>query len=207
MGMSRRMEAQLQIWLAEGRRRIGQIVIHARPGAFLLRHGDDAEDAALEEFANPEAALELGRFNENDQYRPLKTAPDLRRGWRLRLGSLAEVVLALDYFYPAMLGSLRAATEGELRVTPLHETLARQTGMYAITRKATVEQTEAVIARRCSDEGGCLKRILWTVEQAPPRTLPAEKFILETSGPLPMPCAEGCNLLVAAIRKHLKQPA
>ena len=100
------------------------------------------------------------------------SAPDLRAGWRLRLATGEELVLALNYFYPAMLDALRAAEEGTLRPTPLRETLARQSGMYAVTRKATIEETEEVIAWRCSDDGGCLKRILWNVDDAPPRPLP-----------------------------------
>lgn len=202
--MASRIQERLEAWWRAGRRSIGQIAIGQTTEGFALRHVDDAEATGLEEYREPADALDLGRYNEAGEYRPLKTAPDLRRGWCLRLANWEEVVRALEYFYPAMLGSLRAAEDGELRMTPLRETLERQTGMYAITKKATVEQIETVMAKRCADEGGCLKKVLWRVEHESPRIFPPHKLNLPTEGPLPMPCAEGCNLLVAALRKHLK---
>jgi len=205
MGATSRIQISLEAWWKAGRRSIGQIEIGGIAEGFELRHLDDTEATNLKEFTDPADALDIARYNEAGDYRPLKTAPDLRRGWCLRLANWEEVVLALDYFYPAMLGSLRAAADGELPTTSLRETLKRQTGMYAMTKKVSVEDAEAVIAMRCADEGGCLKKILWLVEDEAPRISPPHNLQLQHEGPLPMPCAEGCNLLVAAIRQHLKK--
>lgn len=204
--MGGRIEHALLGWLEEGRTRLGQIAVRRDGDFFELRHLDDADATALDDYCSPEDALEIARWDAAGKYRPLKTAPTLRAGWRLRLRTAAELVLALEYFYPAMLASCLAAREKRLGVTPLRDTLARQSGMYAITRQATVEDAEAVIGRRCASDGGCLKTILWPVEDAPPRGLPPEKFALAREADvIPLPCAEGCNLLVAAIRRHLKR--
>ncbi len=206
--MGGRIELALLHWLDQGRTQVGQIVIERAGGDFLLRHLADVGQEKLEEKNLPEDALEIARWDAEGKYRPLKTAPTLRRGWRFRLGSVAELALTVEYFYPAMLGSYLAAREGRLGVTPLRETLNRQTGLYALTRKATVEDAETVIKRRCHSESGCLKTILWPIEDEPPRGFPAEKFTLAGGGErIPLPCAEGCNLLVAAIRRQLKKKA
>ena len=63
--------------------------------------------------------------------------------------------------------------------------------MYAVTKKLTDAQAEAVIAGLC---GGCLKRRLWG-NDAP----------LEPSATLL--CHEACNLFVAEARKAVKARA
>ena len=52
------------------------------------------------------------------QYRPLKTAPNLRHGWRLEVANLAELRLALDLFYPGRLAALAAWEAHRLATTP-----------------------------------------------------------------------------------------
>lgn len=194
----------LEKWLASGADRLGEILVR---GSFELLHHADAERGDLQEFNNPIHAREIAQYDAAGNFRPLKTAPTLRRGWRLRLRDVRELREALDFFYPAMLGTLHAYEVGSLRVTPLRETLNRQTGMYAVTKKNSNEQAGALIGDFCRSETRCLKTILWRLDAATPITsLPPDKFDprisqLGTGLPaLPLLCAEGCNFLVAAAR-------
>lgn len=209
--MMRDLTRALATWLAEGRAEIGQIAIR-QSGGFVLCHLDDLDESDLETSTNPLAARELANLDDAGNYRPLKTAPNLRHGWKLVLPDLAAVRTALDYFYPAMLGVFLSQRAGELRPVHLRSTLARQTGMYRITQKITDEQADVMCGEVCQSDGGCLKTILWQIEEALPlRSLPREKFDLEvnqtgrTAACIPLPCHEACNLLVAAARVVVKK--
>jgi sirohydrochlorin cobaltochelatase len=193
-------------WIADGGREIGEIRLEPVVNGFLLRHRDDLPDA-LTAFTGPEAARDLAHFDDAGRFRPLKTAPNLRHGWRLHLADLAELRRALDYFYPAMLGVWLSQQRGQLTAVPLRDTLARQTGMYAVTKKISDPQAQTLIGQFCRTDGGCLKRILWPLAPGVPvSSLPAEK--LQPSAPpreLPLLCHEACNLLVAKAREVVKK--
>lgn len=186
--------------------RAGQLEIRRAGGAFELRHTEDAERSELQVFERYEDAREIALNDEAGAFRPLKTAPNLRRGWLLRLGTLRELYLALDYFYPAMLGIWREHEAGSLSAVPLRETLGRQSGMYAITKKITDEQAQAMIGDFCRSDTGCLKRILWEIAPGVPvATLPPKKFsATRATGELPLLCHEACNLLVGKAREVVK---
>lgn len=203
-------ERALEAWLERGLRHIGEIAIDCRAdGTFALMHRDDGGRDDLRHDNKAEAAVELARFDDGGNYRPLKTAPTLRHGWTLILGSIGEVRLALDHFYPGRLAAFLAFETNELRTTPLRETLARQSGMYRIAAQITEEQADDLVGGFCRSDGGCLRTILWRRDQkgtAPSRKLPPEKFdpaFDQTGGSkpvVPLLCQEACNLLVAAAR-------
>jgi sirohydrochlorin cobaltochelatase len=205
------IERALETWLAAGRNRIGELLIRER---FEISHHADANHTGLQLFNTPQAAREIARYDEEGKFRPLKTAPNLRRGWKLMLSSdIGELREALDFFYPAMLGILLAHERGTLEITPLRETLNRQSGMYAVTKKISDERANELIGQFCRSDGKCLKTILWEIELgAPVIFLPASKFDpcvnqLGTNEPaIPLLCSEACNLLVAAARSAVKKP-
>jgi sirohydrochlorin cobaltochelatase len=211
--VSRNLAASLASWLESSPIcNIGEILIRRDGDGFELRHREDAERNDLELYRDPEDARRLALYDAAGAYRPLKTAPNLRRGWRLIGLDLAGVRRALDYFYPAMLGVLRDWENGALAATPLRETLARQSGMYAITRKISDDQANALIGSVCNSESGCLKTILWPIApEVPVTSLPAEKFrparICGGLPALPLLCHEACNLLVARARETVKRSA
>jgi hypothetical protein len=67
-------------------RRIGQIGIRKLDGGgFALSHCDDEDREDLKLFCSAEDAIELSKFDDGGNYRPLKTAPNLRHRWRLDL--------------------------------------------------------------------------------------------------------------------------
>ena len=205
--MIRDTTEELEQWLRAGGKRVGQMSILPLEGGWELRHTDDArrDDVAL--FSKCEDARLLANFDDTGTYRPLKTAPNLRHGWRLVLPNVQAMRLALDYFYPAMLGVWLAHGPGEVTPVELRETLGRQTGMYRITQKLTDEQAQHLLAKQCRSNGGCLKTILWRISAVVSiPLLPPEKFRTDATpaDSLPLLCQEACNILIAAVRKMVK---
>jgi len=203
-------ERALENWLARGLRCIGQIAIEGQDdGTFALTHREDAARNDLAEQTSPEAAMELARFDDGENYRPLKTAPTLRHGWKLMLRSVADLRMALDGFYPGRLAAFFAFEKAELITTTFRETLQRQSGMYRIAAQIDDRQADELIGNFCRSDGGCLRTILWKRDPAgtaPSTNLPPEKFDPQhdqTGGGapvIPLLCQEMCNLLVAEAR-------
>ena len=208
-----RLEDALALALVEGRGRIGQIrIASGEGGGFEMRHRLDGGRTDLERFERAEEARALGTNDDAGTYRPLKSAPTLRRGWLLALPDLAAVALALDYFYPAALGQWLAWRESRLRVASLRQTVSRQTGMYRITGLITTKQAGELVGATCGSAAGCLRTILWKIEEdgVPVTSLPPEKTdpAWDQTGAgesvIPIFCSEICNLLVAAARPKVK---
>jgi sirohydrochlorin cobaltochelatase len=212
--MRKTISDHLQSWLEAGLERIGQISIQRSGGIFQLFHHEDRESISLPLFTRASDAIEIARLDDTGQFRPLKSAPNLRHGWRMELKSVAELRDALDYFYPAMCGIFIAHQENRLRIVHLRDTLSRQSGMYAVTKKISAVEADELIGRFCPSEGKCLKTILWKIEsERPVTTLPDTKFNpaadqLQLPGrTIPLLCNEACNLLVAEARAVVKKSA
>ncbi|RYD84714.1 MAG: hypothetical protein EOP84_04760 [Verrucomicrobiaceae bacterium] len=209
--MSRNITEALGHWLDAGATQIGQVEIRRTAEGYHLLHFEDALREDLERSLRPEDARHLAVYDDEGRFRPLRTAPNLRHGWLLQLTGLPEVRLALDHFYPGMLGVLVSYEKQQLPVLPLRALLERQTGMYTVTKKITDEEAQTMIGGFCKSQGGCLKTILWPISpEAPVTSLPREKFdpsVNQTGTPahaIPMLCHEGCNLLVAQARTVVK---
>jgi sirohydrochlorin cobaltochelatase len=202
-----RLTQTLTQWLEKGGSEIGEIHIGAREEEFFLCHRDDLGRKDLAIFHGPEAARGLANIDDRGAYRPLKTAPNLRHGWALAISGADALRHALDYFYPAMLGVWRSHEWRALTPIPLRQTLDRQTGMYAVTRKITDGQAMAMVAEFCRTDGGCLKRILWPLTPGNPMaSLPPDKRSASAAaGEMPLLCHEACNLLVARAREVVKK--
>jgi sirohydrochlorin cobaltochelatase len=205
----------------------GQILIQKRQaGGFVLSHRDDEAADPFKIFRSVEDAIEIAKHDDAGNYRPLKTAPNLRHGWRLELETLEDLRRALDYFYPGRLAVFAAWKTDKLETTPLRETLERQSGMYRVAAKISDSQINDLVAEFCRSEGGCLRTILWKrdAEGAIASTkLRNEKFDpaydqmmaskrpgspTATTAPIPaiipLLCQEACNLLIAECRKVVK---
>jgi hypothetical protein len=208
----------------------GQILVRKTGDDFVLCHRNDEAHDDLEIFQDPEDAIEIARYDDAGNYRALKTAPNLRHGWRMELRTSDGLKRALDHFYPGRLAIFIAWKTGRLRTTPLRETLDRQSGMYRIAARISDAQIDDLVADFCRSNDGCLRTILWKRDQRyaiASRTLPKEKFdptwdqvqaldgsqssifakaTADKAAPatVPLLCQEPCNLLVAACRKVVK---
>lgn len=197
----------------------GQILVQeTTTGRFVLSHRDEETADQLKVFRNAEDAIEMAKYDDALNYRPLKTAPNLRHGWRLELETLEELRRALDYFYPGRLAVFATWKNGNLQTTPLRETLDRQSGMYRVAAKISDPQLDDLVANFCRSDGGCLRTILWKRDREgaiASTKLPKEKFDpasdqavirTESSTPatVPLLCQEACNLLIAECREVVK---
>ncbi len=196
------LDSALSQWLSAGERSIAQVSIRPlEDQSYELRHTADRETPAdkLELHRDWKAARTLSWLTEQDEYRPLKAASNLRTGWRLLLPSVSELRLALDAFYPAAIGLWSTHLNGQLRVLSLRATLERQTGMYRFAREISDAGAQAVIRDRCQAQ--CLRHRLWTID-SPEGPLPDPD-----KAQIPFLCPEACNMLVADARKVSKAEA
>jgi hypothetical protein len=210
----------------------GQILVRKKDNGFVLCHRDDETREDLQTFRTVEDAIELAKYDDAGNYRPLKTAPNLRHGWRLELDTLEELRRALDYFCPGRLAVFAAWKTGQLRTTNLRDTLGRQSGMYRVAAKISDPQIDDLVANFCRSDGGCLRTILWKRDHrgtVSSKKLPKEKFdpaqdqaetsarpgssafakatadkAIPATATIPLLCQEACNLLVAECRKVVK---
>jgi len=195
-------------------------------GRFVLSHRNDESVDHLQTFRNAQDAIEIAKYDDSGNYRPLKTAPNLRHGWRLELDTLEELRCALDYFYPGRLAIFAAWKRDQPQTTPLRETLDRQSGMYRVAAKISDPELDDLVADFCRSNGGCLRTILWKRDgdgAIASTKLPREKFdptcdqtaasippgsatpaTATTAATVPLLCQEACNLLVAECRKVVK---
>src|SRR6059036_3331579 len=206
----------------------GQILVRkTSTSEFILSHRDEEAADASQPFRNAEDAIEIAKYDDAGNYRPLKTAPNLRHGWRLELDTLEELRCALDYFYPGRLAVFAAWKSDQPQTTPLRETLDRQSGMYRVAAKISDSQVNDLVADFCRSNGGCLRTILWKRDASgaiASTKLPKEKFdpaydkarghrrrplsdahaSHSEVATIPLLCQEACNLLVAECRKVMK---
>jgi sirohydrochlorin cobaltochelatase len=204
----------VQQLLAAAANCVGEIAIATERSGFALCHRDDrGRSEALQLFTSDDDALELARYDDGGRYRPLKTAPNLRHGWRLIVADPPALCRALEIFYPGRIAALAANNRGELETTPLRNTLERQSGMYRIAAQITDTQLDELVGTFCRSDGGCLRTILWKRDftgTAPSTLLPHEKFDPEhdqtgrNENAIPLLCQEACNLLVNATREVVK---
>lgn len=211
-------ERALHAALASGSCYMGQLVIRAEKEGFTLRHrGDEGRDD-LRMYGGEQEGAEIARFDDAGKYRALKTAPNLRHGWELRVASVGELRGALDHFYPGRLAVLFAHLAGRLQTTPLRATLNRQSGMYRAASRVSDEEIDRIVFRVCRTDAGCLRSILWKRDVAgaiPSLKLPPEKFDAAcdqatqikpgTEPTLPLLCQEACALLIGECRNAVKK--
>ena len=205
----------------------GQLLVHkTTTGGFVVSHRDDASFGLLETYRDAEAAIGIAKYDDAGNYRPLKTAPNLRHGWRLELAAAEQLRRALDYFYPGRLAVFAAWKSGYLKTTALRETLDRQSGLYRVAAKISDPQINDLVTDFCRSDTGCLRTILWKRDRnrvIASTKLPNEKFdpvydqgtasgppgsatpaTAAASATVPLLCQEACNLLVAQCRKVVK---
>ena len=213
MSQRRSLDDALAAWLAAGGSRIGEIIIRpAGDGAWLLRHHADADaDAAtLARQDSPEALRELAKWDAAGQYRPLRSAPNLRSGWEARLPDISSLRLALDFLYPAALANWLRWLDGHASPCSLRETFNRQTGMYRVTGLIRDEEAQTLVASACAD-ANCSRRVLWNLDGSTPwHGLPAEKTAAprlapEAGAEIPLLCLDLCPLLLGAARETVKK--
>ncbi len=171
-------------------RTLGQIVVTRVDSGFEVRHAEDQGAGSLETVAS-EKLRSLVQFTADGEFRPLKSAPTLRRGWRALAQDSPALEGILNILYPGALADLYAIDAGTGSPTSYHEFTNRQTGMYRITQKLDDCQVVDVI-EKCCIPALCLKRRLWSVDG---------RNTLAFQGNSLIPCLEPCAILLEQARK------
>ena len=196
------LNGKLAVWLQNGRDVIGEIVVKANgDGGYALRHVLDRESTDLVSHGGAIAAREIARCDAAGKFRPLHSAPTMKRGWDLHVESLSELRLAFDFFYPAAVGCAAADEAGRLTSTPLRELLGRQTGMYRFTNTISDEQAFEMVKKTCGAKN-CQRRILWPL--TPEQPFPMDEAKAQTEA-IPLLCIEACPHIVSSARKIAKE--
>ena len=178
---------------APGGRVFGQVILRQdATGGYTLRHVDDAPADGLAVSEDPRAAREIARLTEEGEYRPLKSSPNLRRGWDLRVADAGALATAMNYLYPAGIIHWHLHREGRLGLTSFRDNAARQSGIYKrVQRLSDGGVMEA--ARACCEDAVCLKQTLWDVDDKTPLGI--------DRGDGEIPCPEPCSIFVSFARR------
>jgi hypothetical protein len=146
----------------------------------------------LEAHDDPRAARELARLTESGEHRPLKSSPNLRRGWMLQVADVLELSVVMNYLYPAGVIHWHLHREGELEITNYRENAARQSGIYKRVQHLSDKGVQNA-ARACCEDAVCLKKTLWDVDAKTPLEIDRGKGEI--------PCPEPCSLFVSFARR------
>jgi hypothetical protein len=171
----------------------GQVLVRpVPPHGYSLRHTDDAREDGLGISEDPHAAREIARLTEGGEYRPLKSSPNLRRGWELKIADARALATAMNYLYPAGVVHWYLLREGRLDLTNFRENAARQSGIYKrVQRLSDRGVIDAAIA--CCEDSVCLKKTLWDVDEDTPLDV--------DRGEGEIPCPEPCSIFVSFARR------
>ncbi len=169
---------------------VGQVRIAKEDEGFVLAHQEDAPGPA--DGLSPLSLRQLRETALRDssgRFRPLRSSPDLRRGWIFHARSSRQLGRALEVLYPGCLGDWQAGGSP----VPYREFARRQTGMYRIA--ARLDDSAALeTAKACCHSSHCLKKRLWKASSEEERPARPEKVELV--------CREPCALLLELARRR-----
>ena len=170
---------------------LAQVLVRRAGAGYELRQVEDggAKAESLRPVA-PTEARRLAQFTAGGEFRPLKSAPTLARGWVISAANDGQLELALAGLYPGALADWHAARGANPPVTPFRDFVNRQSGMYRIAAKLNDAQAAEVIRVGC-EVSRCLKRRLWTVNGLA-EDGPGGKSLI--------PCLEPCAVLLEMAR-------
>ena len=202
--------AGLVRWVREGGaggRVFLQTHLLSGPGGFSVRHVEDrnAPATTLRPLSDPFAAREIAQTREDGEHRPLKTAPDLQRGWRFEALDDRGLWTVMDYLYPACVNHWHASLQGTLRVTHWSETAGRQSGMYSPVRLLEESAVHRTVRACCADEV-CMRRVAWGMDPSRPDPIPSERedATAANNHAAEVPCPEACSIFVSLARTVLR---
>ena len=171
---------------------------------YHLRHVDDAgrDPLELDSYDDPLDARDLAKRDDRGRYRPLKAAPSLQTGWSFSGLGPADLVEAVEAFYPATVANWYREREGDLDVNHWRETVGRQSGIYGVVKtwdRGEGHEHVDWVAEACCDDSQCLKRREWQYDD--------ETALDVDGGDGVFPCREPCSVVISAARKWTKLEA
>jgi sirohydrochlorin cobaltochelatase len=162
-----------------------------------LRHVDDdgVDPEHLTEIATASALGSFARRRDDGGARPLRTAADLPRGWRLRASCVRDLIETLVEVYGSALVHWHLGETDELSGVSFRETTAGQTGIYATLTQVEAMEVEAGVRSVC-DGLPCLRTRLWGVEDTVTMVKRQQE---EAADRLVVPCPRPCPILLSGV--------
>jgi 4Fe-4S iron-sulfur cluster binding domain/DR2241 stabilising domain len=181
-------------WIDESTegRIFGQVLVRSKPPGYSVRHIEDLGAPDLEVHEDPRTAREIAKLTEESEYRPLKSSPNLRRGWEIQLSDARELALAMNYLYPAGVVHWHLRREGRLETTSFRANASRQSGIYKRIQRLSDSGVQ-LAARACCEDAVCLKKTLWDVDEDTPLQI--------QRGEGEIPCPEPCSIFISFARR------
>jgi hypothetical protein len=183
------------LWLGEGGAGVQAFlevgICMGESGRLELRNWADLGLAPpdLRAFTDPADAEFLGSRTGGGAHRPLRSAPDLARGWRITGLDADGVWEALRHLYPGAAVHSGLGSGHGPKVIPFETTTGRQGGRYAGVGELSASVIAEAVEVRCGT--GCLRTPLWEPGQA----------LVSVRGRRSVPCLEVCPALLSALRK------
>lgn len=177
-----------------------EVLCSPRSEGVDLRHVRDADRPGSElQLLEPGSLGGWAETTSQGAFRPNRSAPSLRSGWRCHATTDAELNEALEQLYPGALADWHAWECGVATPTSFREFVGRQTGMYRVAQEITDAGADAVAEAGCTREL-CLRRRCWDT----PRGGPAPAAEPDVHG-LTIPCLEPCALVLDLARWMAKE--
>jgi len=180
--------------------RFGQLRLNrSSEGVFVAHHVDDEMPCGeLEVVQSISGLRDIAKYDAGGAFRPLKTAPTLKRGWRTETRCAKDFLKRLDAIYPGVFATWVAYEKGEHLPTSLRKTLNRQTGMYRFVGTITDQMANRIMRELCAP--GCLRKIAWPLNDHGPVSR-----IERESTSIPLVCTEACTFAVSRARELTKE--
>jgi hypothetical protein len=176
--------------------RFGQTVIITHDDEYEIRHYlDESQSADSLQTCSSDELREIVATDTNQEFRPLKSAPDLRRGWRTWCSTPEDLWARLNTIYPGAIGDAFAVSEsGTAKIVSYRSFVGRQSGMYRGASKLSQSEADR-LATTCCSSRHCIKERLWRIEETPnPPILNQPKLV----------CLEPCQILLELARRESK---
>ncbi len=161
----------------------------------LLHASDDLAHWASFQPLTVAELREWGDRTEHGKFRALRSAPNLRRGWRCEVSGLASLEDALNRLYPGSVADWWAwEKHGAAATTGFREFVGRQTGMYRTAQRLS-ERGAKDLGHACCGMALCCKLRAWTVDSS---------GTSGTTDALRIPCLEPCAVALEFARQAAK---
>lgn len=186
-------------WIEEagsvGREFLETVVWEDDDGRFEIRHRADrpAHPGGLATFEEAGDGGAIARTTDEGAYRPLSTAPNLRRGWRIVGLDTAGVWDAFAGLYPTAPVHWYLGRVGPVRTVGFAEAAGRQTGMYERIGSLGAATVGRLVDDLCGK--GCLRVPRWSSAALP---------LAADAGQVP--CLQPCSVFLSTAREALDDP-
>jgi len=182
-----------------GEMEFGELLLRAEGQCFSICHRRDrtVPKRRLGAMHGTQDAHEISRKTASGEYRPLRSAPTLPRGWLFSGLSEEKLLMLVDLFLPGARAHRWMEGSGNLPVRSFQEVAGGQSGIYRVL--STID-TQAVreAAARCCGKKDCVRHPRWGVLRAD-----STPVIQKADGrrEFAIPCPRPCSSMLECARQ------